>query len=203
MGATGLECDVRESLDGVPIIFHDADLSRIAGRPDKINTLTYAQIRKINAGAGEKIPTLASVIKQTPQNFLLNLEIKAIRPRLLLESIYQHQAIERVVVSSFNARALFQVRSLDSTIRIGYLVDKEVKPSTIEKANKMGAFALHLSWRLLTNRLVAQVHREGFLLYSYTVDDEAQMTRFIEMGVDGLFTNRPDRLFNLQDKKKC
>ena len=197
IGADGIECDLRESKDGVPIIFHDANLSRIANRPDRINTLTYKEIRKINAGQKERIPTLSEVIENTPPNFLLNLEMKAIRPHLLLDEVYRHNAQGRVLISAFNARALFAIRSLDSSIKIGYLVEKKMGADVFEKATKMDAFSLHLSKKLITKRRVEQIHRRGFLVYSYTVDEVDRMKQFIGIGVDGLFTNCPDRLVNL------
>ncbi len=188
MGANGIECDLRESRDGKIVIFHDATLKRIAGRPERIDRLSLAEIRKITP----EIPALKALLEKT--DFLLNLEIKEVRAKNLLNAIYQHNAQHRVLISSFHSEILLKIRSLDSTISLGYLVDRKEESGVFKKANAMKAKAIHFSRRLITGDKIARVHQKGFLVYAYTVDAPNQMSRFIKMGIDGLFTNYPDRL---------
>jgi len=201
MGANGIECDIRESRDGRLIIFHDETLTRIAGSPSPINQLTFSEIRKVNAGNQERIPELKELLKTTPPDFLLNLEIKEARPEKLLDQVYRHHVEHRVLLSSFDSETLLRIRSLDSTISLGYLVNRKEESAVFKKANKMKATALHLSSRLITKDKIARVHQEGFLVYAYTVDAPKQMSHFIKMGINGLFTNYPDRLSHLQIKE--
>jgi len=198
MGADGIECDIRESRDGKIVIFHDATLRRIAGISSPINQLSLAQIQKIDAGDGEQIPELKELLQK---KFLLNLEIKEVRPEKLLDTIYRHNAQSRVLISSFHSEILLKIRSLDSKISLGYLVDRKEEVSVFRKAHKMKARSLHFSRRLITENKILRVHQEGFLVYAYTVDAPNQMSRFIKMGIDGLFTNYPDRLSRVQSKK--
>ncbi len=210
MGADGIECDIRESRDGRIMIFHDPTLKRIAGRPERIDRLTFSELRKIDAGDGEQIPELKALFQKTPPDFLLNLEIKQVRPEKLLDLIYRHNAQYRVLISSFYSEILIKIRSLDSAIRLGYLVDRNSSTVPCEgnvpcedadlfkKANTMKAQSLHFSKRLITEDRIARVHREGFLIYAYTIDAPNQMSRFMKMGMDGLFTNYPDRLSRVQ-----
>ncbi|MBI3359285.1 MAG: hypothetical protein HY201_00865 [Nitrospirae bacterium] len=200
MGADGIECDIRESRDGKSIIFHDATLKRIAGRSTPIHQLSLAEIRKIDAGDGERIPTLTELLINTPPDFLLNLEIKKVRPEKLLNAIYRHNAQYRVLISAFDSAMLIRIRSLDSVISLGYLVDRKAECSVFKKANAMKAQALHFSRSLITENKIARVHREGFLVYAYTVDAPNQMSHFITIGMDGLFTNYPDRLSRAREK---
>jgi glycerophosphoryl diester phosphodiesterase len=67
----------------------------------------------------------------------------------------------------------------------------------------MKAQSLHFSKTLITEDKIARVHREGFLVYAYTIDAPNQMSRFMKMGMDGLFTNYPDRLsrVKINDRK--
>jgi len=201
MGADGIECDIRESRDGKMVIFHDTNLMRIAGKSTPIRQLAFSEIQKMNAGDGESIPELKELIKNTPNNFLLNLEIKEVRPEKLLAEVYRHHAQHRVLISSFHAEILIRIRSLDSAIAIGYLVNKNGESAIYKKANAMKAEALHFSRRLITEEKIARVHNEGFFVYAYTVDSPNQMTRFMNMGIDGLFTNYPDRLSRVRIKQ--
>jgi len=198
MGANGIECDIRESRDGQLVIFHDATLRRIAGKSSPIHRLTYSAILEIDAGGGERIPTLKALFEKTPSNLLLNLEIKAVRPEKLLDEVYRHNVQSRVLFSSFDAEILLRIRSLDSAIRLGYLVDQKEDLAIYKIANEMKAQSVHFSRRLITWDRIESVHREGFLIYAYTVDAPSQMSRFIKMGMDGLFTNYPDRLSRVQ-----
>ncbi len=200
MGADGIECDIRESRDGKLVIFHDANFRRIAGKSSSINRLSLAEIQKIDVGNGERIPTLQALFEHTPQDFLLNLEMKDVRPENLINAIYRHNVQHRVLLSSFDSEVLRKVRSLDSAIRIGYLVDRKMGLPVFKKATAMKAQAIHFSKRLITEDKIAQVHREGFLVYAYTVDAPNQMSHFMKMGIDGLFTNYPDRLSRVRIK---
>jgi len=198
MGADGIECDLRESRDGKIVVFHDVTLRRIASQPERIDQLSLAEIRKFDVGDGERIPELKGLLQKT--DFLMNLEIKAVRPEKLLKEVYQQNAQHRVLLSSFDSEILIRIRSLDSAISLGYLVDKKGDAAIFKKANAMRAQTIHFSRRLITEDKIARVHQEGFCVYAYTVDAPNQMARFIKMGINGLFTNYPDRLYRVRMK---
>ncbi len=207
MGADGIECDLRESQDGQLIVFHDPTLKRIAGRPEPVDQLPLAKLKKIDVGSWfsdaykkERIPTLSELIEQIKPPSLLNLEVKKAAPQTLLEEVYRHNAKDRVLFSSFDHRLLTRIRALDSSVAIGYLVGRKVTAALLKGAQKIKAQSLHLSAKDVTPQLIQRVHREGFRVYPYTIDETGQMARFIEMGVDGLFTNYPDRLSQLLKK---
>ncbi len=209
MGADGIECDLRESQDGEVIVFHDPTLKRIAGRSEFIHQLPILELKKINIGIGfsaadrkERIPTLSELITEIKPPFLLNLEMKRATPQRVLDTVYRHNAKDRVLISSFDLDTLTQLRSLDSDIAIGYLVDRNVTPTHLKEAEKIKAKSLHLSVRGATTDMIQRVHHNGFLVYPYTVDKTNQMVRFVKMGADGLFTNYPDRLSQLILKLK-
>lgn len=198
MGADGIECDIRESRDGKLVVFHDATLRRIAGISLPIHQLSLAKIQKIDAGNGERIPELKALLQKT--DFFLNLEIKEARPEKLLNAIYLYNAQHRVLISSFKAEILMKIRSLDSAIPLGYLVDRKGDADIFKKGHAMKARSLHFSGRLMTEDKVVRVHQEGFLVYAYTVDAPNQMSHFMRIGMDGLFTNYPDRLSRVKIK---
>jgi glycerophosphoryl diester phosphodiesterase len=209
MGANGIECDLRESQDGQLIVFHDPTLKRIASRPEAVRHLSVKELKRIDIGSwfsnrykGERIPTLFQLIEQIPSPTLLNLEIKKVTPKKMLDMVYKYNAQGRVLFSSFDYKVLNRIRSLDSSAAIGYLVEEGVTGAVIQRAREMQAISVHLSWKKVTPKTIHRIHEAGFLVHSYTVNEVDQMTRLVEMGLDGCFTNYPDRLSTLRGKEK-
>jgi glycerophosphoryl diester phosphodiesterase len=209
MGADGIECDLRESHDGQLIIFHDPTLKRIASRHEAVRHLSVKELKKIDIGSwfsnrykGERIPTIVQLLEQIPSPTLLNMEIKKVTPKKLLDRVYQYNAQGRVLFSSFDYKVLNQIRALDSSAAIGYLVDEGVTGAVIKRAREMRAVSVHLSGKKVTSKAIDRIHEAGFLAYSYTINEPDQMTRLIKIGLDGCFTNYPDRLSALTGKGK-
>jgi len=204
MGADGIECDIRETRDGHLVIFHDATLKRIFNQSRAIAASSLAYLQKMGMQKGgalcqeeEGIPELSQLFKTIKPPCRLNLEIKKATPAILLDQIYRHHVQERVLLSSFDGAVLSQIRSLDSKIAIGYLIDKEVTTEKVETAKKMNARSVHLDMKYVKQVEVERLHGNEFEIYSYTVNDLESMAQLIKMGVDGLFTNYPDRLTRL------
>jgi len=204
MGADGIECDIRETRDGQLVIFHDATLQRMANQSRAIERCVLAKLKQIAIGQGtsllghtERIPTLSQLFKNVESPCLLNLEIKKVTPERLLDEVYRHHAQKRVLLSSFDGAVLSQIRSLDSKIAIGYLLDGTMTTAIVKEAREMNARSLHLNVKQITQSVIERVHGEGFQIYAYTVNNVAPMAQLIEMGIDGFFTNYPDRLTQL------
>ena len=94
---------------------------------------------------------------------------------------------------------LERLRRQASTARIGFLLSPRDPARPIERARAVGAEALHPWGGLVTRDLIEAAHAEGLAVYPYTVDTEDDMRRLLDLGVDGLFTNYPDRLRALVD----
>jgi len=210
MGADGIECDIRETRDGHLVIFHDATLKRMTNQSQAIARCPLTQLAQMSLRKGidtprpeENIPELSQLFEAIKSPCLLNLEIKKATPEKLLDQVYRYHAQKRVLLSSFEGALLSKIRSLDSEIAIGYLLEKEVTTAMVKKAKAIGARSLHLHVKKITKKVIERVHGEGFHLYVYTVDDPGGMARLIEMGVDGLFTNYPDRLSRLLLDRDC
>jgi len=199
--ADGIECDVRVGCDGVPVIFHDPTLKRIAGRPDRLADLSLAQIKAVDAGgwfspqfSHETIPTLQETLAATPTSIRLNLEIKSACVPAAIEQIVAMKAVDRVILSAFDHRLLQEARHLHPTIAIGVLVDREPWDTAIRTAQRLHAVSLNVPRRHVSATRVARAHRAGLEVHCYTVDAADEMLRMMALGVDGLFTNHPDRL---------
>ena len=209
MGADGIECDLRESRDGELVIFHDPTVKRLAGQNGRVVDLTLSELKRLDIGswfapsfAGQAVLTAAELIAKVPPPFLLNLEIKAASPQKVVDLIQKKGIADRVIISSFDHILLKKVRSLHPALSIGYLVGREPWKKIVQEARRLGAVSINLASKRVTLDLVQQAHQEGFKVYVYTVNHPAQMASFIAMGVDGLFTNYPDRLPEILSKMK-
>jgi len=203
--ADGIECDVRASRDGTPVIFHDPTLKRIAGRPDRIAALSLTEIKAIDAGAWfssrfshETIPTLQETLAATPASVRLNLEIKSACVPAVIEQIVAMKATDRVILSAFDHRLLHEARRLHPTLALGVLVNREPWDTAIRTALRLHAVSLNVPRARVSASAVARTHRAGLEVHCYTVDAPDEMMRMMALGVDGLFTNHPDRCHALR-----
>jgi glycerophosphoryl diester phosphodiesterase len=211
-GADGLELDVRLSRDGVPVVFHDAELSRTTDGQGRISEKTLAELRALDAGrwfdpcfAGEQIPTLEEVLKAFGDQTLYNIELKTFGVRddglvrAVLACIRRQGLAHRTLLSSFNPLALRRAWRLAPEIPRGLLVDLDL-PLPLRRA--WLAFlvphqARHLQFRMIEERTVSWCRRRGLAVMAWTVNDPQEAERLIRLRVDGLITDEPALLAHL------
>jgi glycerophosphoryl diester phosphodiesterase len=203
-----IETDLHLSRDGVIVVRHDPDLASL-GLKRELRATDLAQIRSLDAGDGEKIPTLDEVLDRFGAKIAFNLEIKSgsdgAYPGLeaaVLRAVEQRGLLASTLFSSFCDDVLGQLRALSSTARLAVLVSRRQSKGALERARSVGAEALNPWFGLANADFVELAHAEGFAVYPYTVDALADMRRCLEVGVDGLFTNHPYRLRELLDASR-
>jgi glycerophosphoryl diester phosphodiesterase len=199
-GADMIEIDLHATRDGVTVVAHDAELVGFGGRGE-ISQATLAEVRALDAGGGERIPTLDEVLDRFGERIAFNLEIKragaaeyAGLEGLAAEAVERRGLLERTLFSSFYDAVLLRLRARAPDARIGFLLSPRHPERPLERARAVGAEALHPWFGMVDAALVAAAHAEGLAVYPYTVDAPDEMRRLLEIGVDGLFTNFPDRL---------
>lgn len=211
-GADGVEFDVQRTADGHLVVFHDDDLKRICGVGGRVVTSTLAQLRELDAGrhfgpqfAGEPIPTLDEVIETLPASAFLNIEAKRFRLRSdgleasLVDAIRRHNLLGRCIVSSFNPVLLWRLGRMDRTIPLGLLYAPDL-PFGFNRGWPrwlLRLAALHPYHEQVTPQLVQQARGRGQQINTWTVNEPADMRRLIDLGVDGIITDRPDLLTDL------
>ena len=213
-----LELDLQMSADRELIAIHDTLVDRTTNGKGAVGEKTLAKLKALDAGswfnrvfpdkarseyAGEKIPTLEEIIELTkPTTAGLYIELKS--PELypadfearLLSILRRHQFEKRVLVQSFNAHSIEKMKSLDAGIRTALLVSNQsIDP--IEATLKVRANELAISYELLTPDIVKRARDKGLAITVWTVDEVDAMKRMIELGVDRIITNYPDRLQTL------
>lgn len=210
LGAPLVEMDVRLTADGVPVILHDADVSRTTDGRGPVHELTLAQIRSLDAGTPElpqRIPTLREALELVGGRGGVVLEIKNLPGEPSYqddgEAIVEATAAELeatsfggpVLVVSFNPRSIAEARRLVPASVTGFLVaDALPWELALEHAAGSGDHVLLPSARTLAEAgasLVERAHEAGLLVGTWTVDDAERFRRFLDLGVDAVATNDP------------
>ena len=113
-GADGVELDVQLSRDGEVIVFHDADLARLAGRHERVEHLSWDELSRAALVQGGKIPRLTDLLAVWPTDRWLNVELKAGGARVARETVRVLAGRPRVILSSFDPRMLLAARAAGS-----------------------------------------------------------------------------------------
>ncbi|GIW45505.1 MAG: glycerophosphoryl diester phosphodiesterase [Candidatus Binatia bacterium] len=206
-----IELDVQLSADDALVVFHDADVSRTTNGKGKVRELTLEQLRSLDAGswfaprfAGERILTLEEVLEMVGGRARLNVEIKAPRedgnvliPKLLA-TLDQFGVAGDTLVSCFDWWLLGDVRAAHGQVPLGLLWSDPLIPWPWDRAAKMHANHLHPLWAVVSRAQVEEAHAHGMSVHAWTVNDPPTMVELLQMGVDGIITDFPDRLVALR-----
>jgi len=200
MGADMIETDLHRTRDGAVVISHDETLAALGGRGE-IGDVTLAELRRLDAGGGERMPTLDEVLDRFGGRIAWNLELKqgstGAYPGLeaaALDAVRVRGLLPRTLFSSFYDPVLARLRALEPAARIGLLISRRYPRQAVERARALGAEALHPELELVDAAWVAAAHEAGLAVHVFTVDEPEAMARLLALGVDGIFTNHPDRM---------
>ncbi|TCS82555.1 glycerophosphodiester phosphodiesterase [Tepidibacillus fermentans] len=207
IGADAIETDVQMTKDGHLVLIHDERVNRTTNGSGFVKDYTLNELRKLDAGSwfssvyqNEKIPMIDeffTLIKST--DIWVNVEIKNgyfMYPGIeekLIGKIKEYDLLSRVVVSSFNHYSLLKIHQIAPYIKTAILYMTNLfEPWNY--ARMIGASSLHPYKKSLSKEIVDYAHQMGFTVYPFTVDDKEEMKNLIQMGVEGIMTNVPDRL---------
>jgi glycerophosphoryl diester phosphodiesterase len=205
LGYRYLETDVHATADGVLLAFHDHTLDRVTDARGRIARLPYRQVARARIGGREPIPRLEDLLAAWP-NVNVNVDVKeqaALGP--LIDAVRHTGALDRVCVASFSDARLRTVRAAlgptlctslgprrATALRLAaYAGSRRLIPRGIPCAqlpNRVGRY------RVVDARLLRAAHRGGLAVHVWTVDDPTEMHRLLDLGVDGLMTDRIDTL---------
>ncbi len=189
-GADGLECDVRMSADGIPVISHDDSLKRTHERPIRIADATAAEL------AAFDVPTLAETLATVRGKLsLINLELKEPIPPDALARVIGAER-DGIVLSSFDTEVIKATRTALPELPFWLLTMHGTNLAIIE-ARELGCVGLHVWHRTATPRFIAHAVRAGFPVYIWTLDDLRRAGILAGRGIAGITTNAPGRLRTL------
>jgi len=212
MGAGFIETDLQLSRDARFVAIHDATVNRTTNGQGAVREMTLADLRRLDAGswfgsefAGERIPTVEEILEfARKHDIVFYLELKPFGSwggeHALIGALREAGEIARTVIISFDPAILASVRKLEPTLMTGLLVDGQI-PEPLEKALEIGARQLGVRGDLVTPRLIREARRRDLQIVSWTVNHPAHMRLLAEAGVDGIISDYPDRLLELNRRK--
>lgn len=199
LGADMIELDVYLCKSGELVIIHDDKVNRTTDGSGYITEKTFQEIQKLNAGQGEKIPTLNQVLDLVNRKVILNIELKGpdtAKPTAEIVENYIKQKnwpSQNFLVSSFDHRELVEFKKIMPQINIGVLYTGIPDDLTVT-AQKLKAHSIHLSYEFISQELVDDAHKRGLKVFAFTVNDSNDIKKMLSLGVDGIFSDFPDRL---------
>lgn len=206
-----IECDVRLSLDNVPVIIHDSYIHRTTNAPEhlKIEDLTLEAIKQLDAGSwyherfsGEKIPTLDEVLSLKRKGTGLMLELKEgnSQAKVLVQAVLKslHAAsigadTDRIIVGSFSTDIMREMQKQAPLFPLVGIVDNATNLSAFLNMNIDHLAMWH---EMINHELVEELHTKKTKIWAFTVDDLQIAEALHLMKTDGIITNDPAKLKN-------
>lgn len=197
MGCPWIELDVY-AVEGELLVIHDDTLNRTTNGKGRVMDTDLVTLRGLDAGKGEKIPTLTEVIELAGHSTGINVELKGPDTAELASSLVNAYcakgwAAEQFLFSSFDHEELSRT---DPVFLRGPLFHKD-HSDMLAIARSLNAFSLHLNKNIATTDKIEAAHQAGLKVYAYTVNKGEEVMHLMERGIDGVFTNYPDRVFSL------
>jgi len=197
-GADGVELDVRRTRDGHIVVVHDREVTLGSGRRAKVSKLTLAELRTVDLGGGERIPTLDQVFDVLGPAMRVNIEIKAESPRTrglekeVVRIVRARGAAGRVIFSSFNPISIRRVNRLAPEITNGILVVPGLVGALARRIAR--ADAIHPDQRMVSATDMTRWREHGYQeVNTWTVNDPVRVSKLARLGVSGIITDFPAR----------
>lgn len=202
MHADMIELDVCKTKDNKIVVIHDETIDRTSDGSGYVREMTLEQLKKFDFGEGERIPTLEEVLDFAQKNnIIVNIELKAYKiAKLVVELVEKYNMVNKVIISSFLHPELLEVKNINPNIQTGLLFT--ARPiNVVRLAKEARAEWLHPEYHFVDEIMVREAHKEGIGINVWTVDDEDDMKKMIELNVDGVITDIPDIFINIRDAK--
>lgn len=227
LGVDVLEMDIHSTADNVLVVMHDTTVDRTTEGTGELRQMTLAELKELDAGydwpyeeeadhpfrgQGITAPTLEEVLTAFPE-MPMNIEIKQAEPPIVApfcQMLRQYNRTDKTLVASFNGEVLHEFRRECPEVATSAF-EGEVRPFFILNTLFLGAVyqapaeAFQVpeysgNLHVVTRRFVDTAHTHNMDVHVWTVDEEEDMRRLLALGVDGLITDRPDRLMQVLER---
>ncbi|WP_020579469.1 glycerophosphodiester phosphodiesterase [Actinopolymorpha alba] len=191
-GADAIELDLRLSADGQLVILHDSDVERTTDGKGKVAEMTLAEIKALDAGEGESIPTFDEVLDSVA--LPIQAEIKAPdAARAALDTIRDRGLFDRITVTSFSADIIRATIEYLPEVRTG-LISSRARRESVDLAREMGVPLLCLGLAELDAEFVELCRQERLEVIGWPANDENQLVHALRIGADGVTSDFPGLL---------
>ncbi|HEU5266898.1 MAG TPA: glycerophosphodiester phosphodiesterase family protein [Jatrophihabitans sp.] len=209
IGYRYLETDVRVTADGVALAFHDARLDRVTDRRGRLDRLPWETVRRARIAGREPIPQLCDLLGAWP-GVRINLDVKsdlAIAPTIA--ALRRTGSVTRVCVGAFSTNRITVVRAAfgpalctslgpHEALRLKVPIGARAPRPPGDLAGRCAQVPARIGARPFVDaRYLHAAHRLGLPVHAWTVNDRAEMIRLLDLGVDGIMTDRADLLRDL------
>jgi len=199
LNVDAVELDIYVCKSGELVVIHDDKVNRTTNGKGYVVEKTFEELSTLDAGEGEKIPKLSEVLDLIDRKVKVNIELKGVKTAKpvheLIEKYVKNKGWEYddFLISSFNHYELKKFRKLNPKIKIGALISGI--PIGFSKFAKMlNVDSVNLCFEFINQEFVDDAHNRNLKVYVWTVNDSDDIERMKTFGVDGIFSNFPDRL---------
>ena len=188
-----IEFDIRLSKDKKIVVIHDETVDRTTNGRGKVRNKDLEQLKLLNAGDGESIPTLEEVLTLIGGRCLINIEIaeRGIAKRLVEALQPFYYMWDSIVISSFSFKELKIFYYYMPTMKVSYL-SEGLTVRNMKEISQLPIYSLNLSKDLLKKDLVEWLHSMDFKVFAFTVNTDKGLKQMRNLNVDGIFTDSPD-----------
>jgi len=200
LGARWMETDVYVVEDEL-VVFHDGRLERTTNGTGYVSESSLEYLRSLDAGKGQRIPFLTEVLDLIEGKSGINIELKgpgtATRVAVLIKQLLTNTSWRRdqFIVSSFDIPELLAFVRMMPEIRVGVLT-ANIPLDYAEFAEPLNAWSIHASMEFINREFVDDAHGRGKKLFVYTVNHPEDYERLRKLGIDGVFSDFPDRFLS-------
>ncbi len=217
IGVDMIEIDVRLTKDRIPVLIHNDTVDETTDGKGLVSDMSFDQIRKLDAGSwkdkkykGEKIPSLIEALDYTKDKVCLSIDLKeeAAIPEVV-KAIQDANRVDSVVICGcieHQAKAIWQLDKnlsvlLNTDSKLDRLAKKENKADFIReyigRACRERFSVLNVNYKFVTDELIYRAHLRGLSVWAWTVDEEENMRQLVEMGIDAIYSNYPERVMKV------
>ncbi|MDG2491590.1 MAG: glycerophosphodiester phosphodiesterase family protein [Flavobacteriaceae bacterium] len=199
LGVDGIEIDVFRCSTGELVVFHDKTIDELTDGSGYIEQMSLDSLKQFQVLGKEPIPTLNEVMDLIDGKVMLNIELKGTQTAVLtseLISSYMESSnwkSEYIFISSFDWNELEQFRTINKNITIAVLTEDDPLDA-IPVASSLSAVAINPDFKSLNSRNIEAIHKAGFKIYPWTINEIEDIDEMIRLGVDAIITDFPERV---------
>jgi glycerophosphoryl diester phosphodiesterase len=200
LGIDMIELDAYVCKSGELVVIHDDKVDRTTNGKGYVVEKTLEELRDLDAGKKEKIPTLIEVLDLIDKKTKVNIELKGVETSEPVSKIINKYvdengwSYEDFLVSSFNHYELQKFSKINSNVKIGALICG-IPLGRAEFVEKLNPYFISPSLEFIDKEFVDDAHKRGLKVFVYTVNCLDDIKKMKKMGADGLFSNFPDRIY--------
>ena len=191
-----IEVDVHVLRSGEVMVFHDSYVDRTTNGHGSLKVLSFEELRRLDAGHGQQVPTLEEIIECIAKKVPLAIELKGPKTAEPVAAILKRYLKigfepDNFLVASFNHGRLAEFKTLLPAVKTA-VIFRKLPADFIEQAKRLGVATINPRADKVTAEVVRQARQDGFELVAWTVNDPGEARRLKVLGIKGVFSNVPD-----------